>query len=76
MIQWTKTRDRHQEGRWSHGRVWIRQDREGQITGMYWQTGGQTGKRVPQSEEERTPDGARLILQILVETLEMKGSKI
>lgn len=76
MIKWTKTRDRHQEGRWSHGRTWIRQDREGRVTGMYWQTRGQTGKRVPQSEEEETPAGARLILQILVETLEAGGSRI
>jgi hypothetical protein len=76
MIKWSKTRDRHQEGRWSRGQTWIRQDREGQVTGIYWRTEGVTHKRIPESEEERTPAGARLILQILVETLEMGGSKI
>jgi|688.fasta_scaffold748758_2 hypothetical protein len=75
-IKWSRVRDRHQEGRWSRGRVWIREDREGQVTGMYWQDGSVMQKRNPESEEERTLKGARILLQILVETLEMKGSKI
>jgi hypothetical protein len=68
--QWTAVKDRHTETRWSRGRVWIRMDRESRVTGIYWTDGDEKSKRVPRSEEEEELEGARLWVEILIETLE------
>jgi hypothetical protein len=67
---WSGVKDRHTETQWSRGRVWIRLDREAQVTGIYWTDGDEISKRVPRSEEELELEGARLWVEILVETLE------
>lgn len=70
-MKWSRVKDRHTEAQWSRGRFWIRLDREDRVTGIYWTDGEDLNKRVPRSEEEEELTGARLWVEILIETLEL-----
>jgi hypothetical protein len=51
MIEWEPIIERHCAGLCSRGRVWIRLDREGKVSGLYTLFGS-TVKYVPESDEE------------------------
>ena len=65
-ITWEKTKGRHTKGCCEFGEVWIRQDREEKVTGMYTIFNGQTQKWVPEDEIEECLEGAKLKMEEVV----------
>lgn len=76
QVVWEPVIDRHCLGKSPLGRVWLRLDREGRVTGIYT-CFGETRKWVPESEEEGTLAGAKVICELLLagETAARKISK-
>jgi hypothetical protein len=69
MIKWnSKVQDRHMEGSTPSGRVYIRLDREGKVTGMYTLFGS-TKKYIPEEEWMEDLVGAQLFLEELTSKL-------
>jgi len=67
MIKWDKkVEDRHMKGTTPFGLVFIRLDREGNITSMYTLF-GTTEKHMPDEEWMQDVEGAQLRLEILTE---------
>jgi hypothetical protein len=64
-ISWEPVKDRHCQGRCELGDLWIRLDREGKVSGIYTLF-GETKKWVPESEEEETLSGAKVICELLL----------
>lgn len=76
-ITWEPVQDRHCRGRCELGELWIRLDRAGKVSGIYTLF-GETQKWVPESEEEETLSGAKVICELLLagETAARKIEKI
>ena len=67
MVKWdSKVEDRHMKGTTPFGPVFIRLDREGNITSMYTLF-GTTEKHMPDEEWMQDLEGAQLRLEILTE---------
>lgn len=64
-ISWEPVQDRHCRGRCELGNLWIRLDRAGKVSGIYTQF-GETQKWCPESEEEETLAGAKIICELLL----------
>lgn len=64
-LNWIKTDERHHSAETEFGTAWIRTDRTGKVSGIYL-CGGETSKWVPESEEEATLSGAKLIVDLLL----------
>ena len=66
MIVWDKIEERHQRGRCERGPLWLRLDRDGQVTGLYTLF-GTTTKYVPETEEELRPEAMRIRAELILE---------
>jgi hypothetical protein len=64
-ISWEPVQDRHCKGHCELGDLWIRLDREGKVSGIYTLF-GETQKWCPESEEEETLSGAKVISELLL----------
>jgi hypothetical protein len=64
-IRWSSLRDRHLEGDSCRGRVWIRLNRQEQVTGIYTQFGAME-KWVPDPEETLTLEDGKIQAEILL----------
>lgn len=64
-INWTQTDERHHRAETEFGTAWIRTDRAGRVSGIYL-CGVETQKWVPESEEEETLSGAKVIVELLL----------
>ena len=65
-IKWNKVRDRHIEGVSSVGKVYIRLNREGQVTGGYLISGDQE-KWVPMHEDEASIEWSKMAMEEIVQ---------
>ena len=65
-IEWGPLIDKHCRGKSIFGDIWIRTDKNGKVTSLYtmWP---EAEKYVPESEEEETLEGAKIIAAILVD---------
>lgn len=70
MINWQPLLDRHIVGTCPYGKVWIRLDRVGVVSGVYtvFET---TEKYLPSDELEETVEGAKLLAEQLVKNKEL-----
>jgi hypothetical protein len=64
-ISWDPVQDRHCHGHCELGDLWIRLDRAGRVSGIYTLF-GETQKWCPESEEEETLVGAKVICELLL----------
>jgi hypothetical protein len=64
-INWTELRDNHCLGLSKLGRIWIRVDRAGQVTGIYTMF-GRTNKWVPSPLESLTLDDGKIQAEFLL----------
>ena len=65
MIEWEPIIERHCTGQCSRGRVWIRLDREGKVSGLYTLFGS-TVKYVPETDEELDLDAMKIRAEIIL----------
>jgi hypothetical protein len=65
MISWEPLKEGHCRGQCSRGRVWIRLDREGRVSGLYTLF-GETVKYVPETEEELGLEAMQLRAEIVL----------
>ena len=66
MINWTPLRDRHSSGETELGKVWLRTDRTGQVTGVYTLF-GKTKKLVPGTDEQWTVADGQTVAELELE---------
>ena len=75
MVKWkSEVQDRHMEGSTPFGKVYIRLDREGNVTGMYTLFGS-TKKYMPEEEWMEDLVGAQLYLETITSKLVIKDEE-
>lgn len=67
MVTWKEVLDRHAEGLTPFGKMFIRFNQEGKVTGMYTLFGS-TKKYMPEEEWMQDLEGAQLYLETVYET--------
>lgn len=65
-IKWNEIKDRHLLGETELGKVWVRTDKTGQVTGAYLMF-GRTIKLVPKLNEQWDLETGKLAVQIELE---------
>jgi len=65
-IGWSAVRDRHASGNTELGKVWLRTDRAGLVTGVYTLF-GRTRKYVPKPEESWTVEDGKAVAELALE---------
>jgi hypothetical protein len=66
MIEWDPMLEGHQLGRCARGRLWLRLDREGRVSGLYTLF-GTVVKYVPETDEELQPAAMRIRAELILE---------
>lgn len=64
-LSWNRVDERHLRAESEFGPLWIRLDRSGEVSGLYT-CFGETSKWCPESEEEGTLNGAKVIAELLL----------
>lgn len=68
MIEWEPFNEKHCLGYSELGKVWIRTNRDNKVTGLYFMWSDGVNKIVPNTEEEETLAGIKILAEIMIET--------